>query len=214
MAVTHQDLFVTDSALWILAYLLIGWLALCCIEQYQLKNDIAIAAGIAPLLWSQLNVPNLRFLISPDSFKSMSGWSDNIAGMEYHNFPQAWSVLLGFGFLYCFQQSQSRENSFQWFLAALLNLIVSAWIKPSLIILLAPALLICMLVNRNGVREWITFFVTMAIGLSVYMLSAFMVQLPAGNGWIFTMTHNEFTSYILPNQWIPILIYFGLEPLP
>ncbi|MCA9040492.1 MAG: hypothetical protein KDA65_09110 [Planctomycetaceae bacterium] len=207
---TRQDPYCITSALWILTYLMLGWLALCCVEQYQLNSDVAIVAGITPLLWGQLGVPNLRLLITPSTIPNLQGLESKLAGDQFHNIPQSWSMVFGLAFLFCFQQYQQSGRSYRWWLAGILSLIVSGWVKPSLLILLGPALIICMIVNRNNLREWLSLVISMALGMLVYCLSALMADLPSGNKWFFTLTHERFLSEIIEYQWIPSLTYFGL----
>ncbi|QDU80841.1 hypothetical protein Pla110_25770 [Polystyrenella longa] len=208
-SLTQQDPYIVSCTLWILAYLMTGWLALCCVERYQFSSDIVIAAGIVPLFWGQIDIPNFRMLFTPSTITNFQGLQSSVSGMQYHNFSQALSVVFGLGFLFCYQGYQESSRSTRWWLAGLLCLIVSAWINPTLFVLLTPALLICMILNRSKLSEWITFVGFLAFGLFIYSLSKLFDDVPSGHVWFLTVTHEQFASEIIPLQWIPFLKYWG-----
>jgi len=105
----------------------------------------------------------------------------------YWNFPQAASIgisLIGlFCFdLFCIKRGEKQGESRFLYLASLF-FIIGGLIKPSLIIFLAPALLIWLGLNRCSLKDYFGVVLIILFGVIVYFLPLFMVDVPSHPSW-------------------------------
>lgn len=104
------------------------------------------------------------------------------AGNFYHNIPQSLSVALGMAVLVAIDHwRQSKKQA--WFVAAVMVLGVSMSIKPSLLIVFAPALLLTLLSCRARFIDLAIFGVAITAAVVFYSLPNFIVDLPEARGW-------------------------------
>jgi len=180
---TGMSIYESCSCLWVVGYLMTVWSALAFLTRMQLATGWALIGSLSPLVWAGIGVPPLGLLIYPEASR---GSPDILfpSGTMYHNFPQLWSVAIMAVGLVCLDMfMKSSGQSKRTLAAATFAVVISGWIKPSLFILYAPALLICLAWNRRKASEWKIVIAILCAGVFVYLLPTLLASLPSQRTW-------------------------------
>jgi tetratricopeptide (TPR) repeat protein len=180
---TGMSFYEACSCLWVVGYLVLVWSAFAFLTRMKIATGWTLIGSLSPLLWAGVGVPPLGLLIHPETVRSAPGIPFP-AGNLYHNFPHLWSVAIMGVALVCLDRFlQSSGQSKRTLAAATLAVVASGWIKPSLFILYAPALIICLAWNRRKLIEWTIVIGVLCAGVFVYFLPAALVSLPSQRTW-------------------------------
>ena len=102
-----------------------------------------------------------------------SHWAPvSLAAGAYHNLPQLISVALGFASLVALSRWPKKRAGGVVLVASCL-MAVSGLVKPTMMVLLAPALVIVLAQRRAGWRSWMAALTPLVIGVVLYELDRF-----------------------------------------
>ena len=189
---TGMSLYQSAASLWIVAYLVIGWSSLTLVGRWGLSQWASFIAAIAGLIWAQAVPPPAAVLFDPTA-ASIHLEKTPVSALLYHNFPQAWSIAVMAGGLVCLDLSAHLSHRRRLALGlATWAMVVSGWIKPALIILFGPALILLLIVNRRQLLDFIIVLTVFAVGVIVYFLPAFLHDLPSHPTWILAPSRDKF----------------------
>lgn len=145
------------------------------LSEFSLPIWLRSVASIAPLLWGGLNLPldlwngDLAAMMDPYPRRIMP------SGTLYHNLTQLVSVSLIAVFIQMYKQSCILKC--QWFfLVTCLVLFSSGLVKPSGVIIFAPALLITLTLHAERKINFGMFFLSALFFYFLYFLPQFIVD--------------------------------------
>lgn len=178
--------------LWIIGYGLIVVSAFHLVES-SLPNVSSYAmslASLAPLLWTGIwIVPVVAISRHPIALLDPMLTGQCAAGGIYHNGSQLWSIALTVVGLVALKRAGDSGHSRLNLAIAMILFVTSGLVKPSLFILIIPALIIVLAASRyQDPVGWITVFSISCAGILVYSLPIFFGPLPTMPGWQLSAT--------------------------
>ena len=188
------SLYQASTLLWNAATLLIAWSALAILAATRLPVSFRWAVVVATLVWGAFGWPELHRLYDPLRELAGGGFELDspgywVAGRGFWNLPQALSIALTAAGLVVVDAFGLVRRSGQTGLALLLGasflFVCGGWTKPSLVIFYGPALLLWLVLNRVGFREFLGVGLVLGGGALVYALPALFFSLPESPAWTF-----------------------------
>ncbi len=178
--------FRASASLWVAASVLLCWSSMAVVIRSKVSGKFVVAAGLIPLVFGPLMLPSSMPLLHPEAALAID---PGISNRMYWNLPQALSTALAaLGLIlfdgYC-RSERGDAGRPKLLVLVCVVIVASGWVKPSLFILYAPALLVTLLVQRARLTELVSSFVLLAMGVVVYLLPAFLVDVPEVPSWNF-----------------------------
>jgi hypothetical protein len=172
-----------------------------------------MALCLTPLFWSGLVLP-VELVYNVFVFGDFYGVIDPYqralygglvpAGTIYHNIPQGLSIAQGMALLVALDRWRQFGERW-WFIVALTILGASMSVKPSLFIVMGPALLLTLALSRTRLSDLAIFGTAIIAAVIFYCLPTFMVDLPDGPGWSIAW-HNLRSA----ETWLRLALFLGI----
>ncbi len=191
-AILGISLYQAATVLWIEATLLIAWAAFALFAGTRVPAGVRLVGVVGTLVWGAFAWPEVYLLYDPlrgsaDGASRLDLMGTWIAARGFWNLPQVLSIALTLAGLLLLERfgtlRRARAPGLPTLAAATALIAVSAWTKPSLVLLFGPAFLIWLAANRARAREWLCVLLIASGGALVYALPALLVRLPPGPGW-------------------------------
>ncbi len=190
--VSGMSEFRTTACLWIATSLLLCWASMAIVAGSELPGVYTLVSGLVPLVFGPLMMPSILPLFQPDTALQIKPL---VSARMYWNLPQALSTALAAVSLILFQEYCRRAVSNTGRPVALslvaLSIVAAGLVKPSIFIFYAPALAITLLAQRARLVELVVSGVIMGLGCVVYLLPAFLVDVPELPSWSFRPTREQ-----------------------
>lgn len=167
------------AVVWILCRILTAWSAWELLADRVRSPWLRVLASLVPLVLGGVGWP--RWNVSTDLEKVAAAGSQ-VAGAMSWNLPQAASVAIAFVSMVFYDQYCRRGRTPDLFLTAFLQ-VVSGLCKPSLFILLAPALLIRLALQRTSWRTIAGVVAILLSGVGIYHLPLLYPVFSLSRGW-------------------------------
>lgn len=160
----------------VIAYVLTAVSAYALIEELASNPFIRFCASLSPFLWTSISV--IPIAISQRNYGPLLdpvSCLQSAVGNQFHNCTQLWCVSLTFAGLVCLKLAFSASRSDSFLTLATTLFVTAGLVKPSLVILVIPALLIVLFMTGYSSRSgWCGVSAALLIGgVTYYMPLAF-----------------------------------------
>ncbi|MEZ6052104.1 MAG: hypothetical protein R3C02_12040 [Planctomycetaceae bacterium] len=176
--------YQASTGLWVSASLLLCWSSMSLMIREQLSGKYVLAAGVIPLIFGPLMLPSVLPFLHPQAALVIE---PGVANRMYWNLPQAMSTALAAVSLILFDASCrtaiTTSGRLKLIVLVAVAIVASGWVKPSLFIFYAPALLVSLVVQRARLIELAASVSVLTVGAVVYLLPAFLVTVPSVPSW-------------------------------
>lgn len=176
-----------STALWIVVMVLTAWSACALLAGEDVPGPIVVLGSLCPLVLGPLSVPTLAMLTQPQFVMGQLIESPLTAARMYWNLPQATSTAMVAVALICVdglcRAAGGRGGRLWWTIAAAAAIGASGWVKPSLFVFYAPALVLALVVHRAGIRETAAAVVIFVAAAAVYLLPSWLVSVAEHPSW-------------------------------
>ncbi|MCA9077942.1 MAG: hypothetical protein KDA93_23135 [Planctomycetaceae bacterium] len=185
-SVLRASEFHVSASLWMSAALLLSWSSMAIVMRSQLSGFIMFVCGILPLMFGPLMIPSFLPFFHPSAALAID---PGISNRMYWNLPQALSTALAAVALVLFDKYCRRvmggDGERRMLILATLAIVTSGWVKPSLFIFYAPALLVTLAIQRARLTSVALTIGILAVGVVTYLLPGFLVDVPELPPWSF-----------------------------
>jgi len=197
------SLYQASSMLWIAGTMVIAWAALALLAGTRIPGLPRVLLVLGTLVWGAFTFPELHRLYDPLREHATGGYELDapgywVAGRGFWNFPQTLSITLTLCGLLLFEAfaaaRRSRESGRGILVVASVFLVVGGWAKPSLVIFYGPALVLWLILNRSGIREYACVLVPLAVGVLVYAFPALSFALPDAPAWSLVVGREQWAT--------------------
>lgn len=178
-SITGVGPYHAAAVVWILCRILTAWSAWELLADRIRSPWLRVLASLVPLVLGGVGWP--PWSVSTDLEKVAAAGSQ-VAGAMSWNLPQAASVALAFVSMVFYDQYCRRGRTPDLFLTAFLQ-VVSGLCKPSLFIVLAPALLIRLALQRTSWRTTAVVVAILLSGFGIYHLPLLYPVFSLSRGW-------------------------------
>lgn len=178
-SITGVGPYHAAAVVWILCRLLTAWSAWELLGDRIRSPWLRVLASLVPLVLGGVGWP--PWSISTDLEKVAAAGSQ-VAGAMSWNLPQAASVAIAFVSMVFYDQYCRWRRTPDLFLTAFLQ-VVSGLCKPSLFIVLGPALLIRLVLQRTSWRKTAGVVAILLSGVGVYHLPLLYPVFSLSRGW-------------------------------
>lgn len=178
--------FKVSASLWVTAALLLSWSSMAVVMRSKLSGGMVFVCGVIPLVFGPLMLPSVLPFFRPVAALAID---PGIANRMYWNLSQALSTALVAVGLVLFDKYCRRviggAGERQMLILVTTTIVVSGWIKPSLFIFYAPALMVTLLLQRARLLNIAVSIGVFAAGTVVYLLPGLLVDVPDVPPWSF-----------------------------
>ncbi|MCA9077938.1 MAG: hypothetical protein KDA93_23115 [Planctomycetaceae bacterium] len=187
--ITGINLYQSAAALWTVGLVLLAWTGCDVMSRVTTSPSYIFLGALSPLVLGPINLPSIVPFWRPGEALDQVPL---VAARMYWNLPQTLSTALVGVSLVCFgeylRNASNGRNSQKQLMITTLLIVASGWVKPSLFIFFAPAMLITLLIHRRGVTDLVIVTLTLGTGVLVYLLPHWLVTLPEAPVW--SLTHS------------------------
>jgi hypothetical protein len=166
-------------------YLLIPLSGILLVRHLRPSRPVHALCALSPLFWGGIVAPIELILRRWSGFRDL--YLESVvplalpAGTLYHNLPQLTAVMLG-GAALCALDGDRQESDRTGVLSFAGLLAVSGLVKPVLLLVLGPALLLLLLLDRRWQHALLAGIV-LGCGTLLHLAPGLLASLPEAHGW-------------------------------